>query len=268
MLQKSLQLLQKCDNIAAVGGEVCPVDCKMLLNWSNCMSLLKKVKILVALAAVIIMSANSVYAEFYSVPEELSEYGKQVYASARSHYGRGSFSGYCGTYVRCQLRAMGIFKDQFDVRGNGNQWYSNFENVTQTSGGYYVYRESGADCIKNLQSKYGNELKNIVLSFPIQSGYSAARPGAGHAFVIYELKGNIAYYSESFGFGEYREGEVVAEDIDSLLARYSRRHGSLIGCVMLSEQNIESESLNKERILEDVLVQLSGAQLVSFVTSK
>ena len=51
-----------------------------------------------------------------------------------------------------------------------------------------------------------------------------------------------AYYSESFGFGKYAEGQVIAEDIDSLVERYSKRHGEAIGCVMLSPVNLSVET--------------------------
>lgn len=214
------------------------------------MSFMKRLKRIFALTALMIITVNTAHAEFYSVPQELTGYGERIYSSARSYFGRRSFSGYCGTYVKCQLRAMGIFENQYDVHGNGNQWYANFENVTQTSGGYYVYRESGSDCLDKLQDKYGTNLKNIVLSFPIQSGHSAARPGAGHAFVIYEIRDGIAYYSESFGFGGFREGQVIAEDIDSLLTRYTRRHGALTGCVMLSESEILSKEDEYLKVVE------------------
>jgi len=160
---------------------------------------------------------------------------------------------------------MGIFKDRFDVRGNGNQWYSNFEAIDKTSGGYSVYRESGADCIDKLQMKYGNDLKNIVLSFPIQAGYSASSPGAGHALVIYELRDNIAYYTESFSFSNYSEGEVIAEDIDSLLERYSRRHGEVIGCVMLSsEQNLVGSTM-AEKIIISSIAGLETMPMISII---
>ncbi len=208
---------------------------------------LKKCKKAAAMLIVMLIAANTVNAQFYDVPQELSSYGQEIYSIARSYHGR-SFSGYCGTYVRCKLRAMGIFEGGFDLRGNGNQWYANFDNVTMTSGGYSVYSESGRDCLKKLVEKYGNGIKNIVISFPIQSGYSASRPGAGHAFVIYEIRDNIAYYSESFSFGSFREGQVIAEDIDSLVERYSRRHGNPTGAVMLSKTQVsqaeETEALN------------------------
>lgn len=207
---------------------------------------IKSIKKAVAMVIVMVFTASTASAQFYSVPAELQTYGRQVYTSAKSYFNRRSFSGYCGTYVKCQLRAMGIFDNQFDLHGNGNQWYSNFENITKTSGGYYVYKESGSDCIAKLTEKYGDNLKNIVLSFPIQSGYSARYPGAGHAFVLYEIRDGIAYYSESFGFSSYREGEVIAEDIDSLMERYTRRHGNIIGCVMLSDEPLDKGTMEAE----------------------
>lgn len=205
------------------------------------MFVIRKYKNLIALIMIVFSFAINVSSANYEVPSEIQSYGEDVYSRARSYFGGRSFNGYCGTYIRCQLRAMGIFDNKFDFHGNGNQWYSNFENVAVTSGGYYVYRESGSDCMKKLTDNYGDSLSNIVLTFPIQSGYSARYPGAGHALVIYRVVNGIAYYSESFRFGEYAEGQVIAEDVESLVERYRRRHGSPIGCVLLSEEKLYRE---------------------------
>ena len=202
------------------------------------MFVIKKCKTIALAALMMFIAISTVYSENYTVPAELESYGSKIYRKARSYFGNRSFNGYCGTYVKCQLRAMGIFDDKFDFHGNGNQWYSNFENTAVTSGGYYVYRESGSDCMKKLADNYGDNLSNIVLTFPIQSGYSARYPGAGHALVIYKVVNGIAYYSESFRFGGYAEGQVIAEDVESLVERYQRRHGSPIGCVLLSEEKL------------------------------
>lgn len=225
---------------------------------------IKSMKKAMALITVLLVFSGTAKAEFYSVPEGIQVYGQQIYSVAKSYFGRRSFSGYCGTYVKCQLRAMGIFEGKFDFNGNGNKWYSNFENVISTSGGYYVYRESGSDCIDKLTAKYGEELKNVVVSFPIQSGYSERYPGAGHAFVIYEIRNGIAYYSESFGFGSFGEGEVVAEDVASLMERYERRHGQALGCVMLSETPLDDEALKAE-ILALVKENLAEITDINFV---
>jgi len=233
--------------------------------------MLKIFKKTLLLFAAMVIAANTVCAQDYSVPQELETYGAEIYAGARSYFRGRSFSGYCGTYVKCQLRAMGIFKDGFDFHGNGNQWYSNFDNVQKTSGGYYVYQESGSDCIDKLVEKYGNDLENIVLSFPIQAGYSASYPGAGHAFILYALRDGVAYYSESFGFGKHREGEVIAEDINSLLERYSRRHGSITGCVMLSE-NEETEwdtaYTNEAIVLAQIKESLEELSSIEFIAAE
>ncbi len=229
------------------------------------MSFIKRIKQIIALSVLIITTSTTVAnAQFYSVPDDLTMYGEQIYASACTYFDRSSFSGYCGTYVKCQLRAMGIFEDRFDCHGNGNQWYSNFENITRTSGGYSVCRESGSDCIEKLQAKYGSNLKNIVLSFPIQAGYTEENPGAGHAFVIYEIRDGIAYYSESFGFGQYEEGQVIAEDVASMIARYERRHGPLTGCVMLTKNHQPAKELTTTenemnlRIFESVIAEIEN----------
>lgn len=231
--------------------------------------MLKILKKAVLLIAVMLMAAGTVSAQNYSVPQEMAQYGEDIYSGARSFFHRSSFSGYCGTYVRCQLRAMGIFKEGFDFHGNGNQWYSNFDNVEKTSGGYYVYQESGSDCIDKLTAKYGENLNNIVLSFPIQAGYSARYKGAGHALVLYELRDGIAYYSESFGFGSYREGEVIAEDIESLMSRYSSRHGEAIGAVLLSPYNLETEVMYlDEEVLDKMMEHLETLSDIEFVASE
>lgn len=191
------------------------------------------------LAAVLCCSAAAGAAD---VPQWLSEYGAQTYAAAKADFGGRSFSGYCGTYVRCQLKAMGIFDGKYDFHGNGNQWYDGFENIGGTSGGYFVYREQGADCINKLVAKYGNDLRNVVVSFPVQAHYSPEYPGAGHVFLIYALIDGIAYYSESFSFGSHAEGSVIAEDVNELIARYSARHGSPNGCVLFSANDLSGPS--------------------------
>ena len=226
----------------------------------------------IALMCILMTLASTVCAENLSVPAELSAYGDKIYAEARTFHGR-SFSGYCGTYVRCQLRAMGIFDNKFDFRGNGNQWYSNFDNVQMTSGGYYVYQESGADCLQKVAEKYGNNLENIVLSFPVQSGYSAEYPGAGHALILYKLQDGVAYYSESFSFGNNREGQVIAENAEALVARYARRHGNPIGCVLLSEKCLTgsgdgivlADGSGEELILKQVEMSLENLEDVTFI---
>ena len=228
--------------------------------------MLKKLKYFIAIIVAVLGVANTAYAEFYSVPEELSAYGNEVYSEARSRFGR-SFSGYCGTYVSQQLRVMGICDEKNYFRGNGNRWYANFDGVRVTSGGYHVYRESGGDCLAKLAENYGNDLDNIVLSFPIQSGYSAKYPGAGHALVIYKLKDGIAYYSESFSFGNYPEGTVIAEDAKALVERYSRRHGAPIGCVLLSESDLSDGEKVFFKTVKDSLGDLSYLTLSAARTS-
>lgn len=227
----------------------------------------KNIKSLILLTIALIIFVTPVCAQEYEISDELISYGQEIYSGARTYFNRRSFSGYCGTYVRCQLRAMGIFDGEFDFRGNGNQWYSNFEDVQRTSGGYYVYRESGSDCLYKLTEKYGNDLKNIVLSFPIQAGYSARYPGAGHAFVIYELKDGVAYYSESFGYGKYREGQIIAEDIKSLMERYERRHGSANGCVLLSKYNLKAPK-SEELLIQEVKETIEILSDINFIVAE
>ena len=216
--------------------------------------------LLVFVSAVIIMS-NISFAQQIAVPGEIKSYGERIYNVARSYFGR-SFDGYCGTYVRCQLRAMGIFDNQFDFRGNGNRWYSNFEDVDKTSGGYYAYREAGSDCLEKLVDKYGDGLTNIVVSFPVQAGYSSRYPGAGHAFVIYRLENGIAYYSESFAYDGHREGEVIAENADDLIARYTKRHGAPTGCVLLSKYGLSGDEKLLQTLM-DSIDDLSDIELVA-----
>lgn len=198
--------------------------------------ILKKFKKIVLFLCIALVLSNSAYAYNLPVPQELQDYGAGIYSEARAAFGR-SFQGYCGSYVHYQLTAMNIFDGRCPLTGNGNHWYGNFENMDKTSGGYYVYREPGRNCLSNLAEKYGNDLSNIVISFPIQSGYSASYPGAGHAFIIYRLKDGIAYYSESFPLGGHPEGAVLAENAEDMIARYASRHGDPLGCTLLTTKN-------------------------------
>lgn len=227
----------------------------------------KTIKFIAVLLIVLFAISAVASAQFYEVPEELQVYGSTIYSQARSYFSGRSFSGYCGTYVTYQLRAMGICPREDNMCGNGNQWYSNFDNVTMTGGGYYVYRESGRDCLKNLAQKYGDDLSNIVLSFPIQSGYSASYPGAGHALVIYRLCDGIAYYSESFRFGQYSEGQVIAEDAEALVERYSRRHGNPLGGVLLSRESLSTKTMNsaKKALSPEIAQMMEKMSSVAFI---
>ena len=226
----------------------------------------------IVLAFVMLMSfGNTVFAnDEATVPEWLDSYGAEIFSKAKSYFNRSSFSGYCGTYVRCQLRAMGIFDDQFDFHGNGNQWYNGFINVEETSGGYDVYTEVGPRCIDKLVEKYGSDLRNIVVSFPVQAGYSASYPGAGHAFVIYALVDGIAYYSESFSFGSYREGEVAAESIDNLMERYARRFGGVNGCVMFDNGYLESlyRESEEQRLEAALAITIENMQSFTYLANE
>ena len=218
------------------------------------MVFLKRIISAVVSVLLIFALALTAFAQAHPVDKALEAKGEEIYRKARSYFGR-SFNGYCGTYVKHQLMAMGIFSGAYDASGNGNKWYGNFENIEKTSGGYYVYRESGNDCLKKLSEKYGNDLKNIVLSFPIQANYSASYPGAGHALVIRYMKDGVCYYSESFGFGGFREGQLVMEDADELMERYSRRHGEALGCVYFSEEDLSLNIVTEEveaQIIEEL----------------
>ncbi|MBR1968806.1 MAG: hypothetical protein IKA17_00400 [Clostridia bacterium] len=218
------------------------------------MVFLKKMISAIISLILIFALANTALAVAQPADAQMEAEGALIYQKARGYFGR-SFNGYCGSYVKHQLMAMGIFSGKYDASGNGNKWYGNFENIQKTSGGYYVYRESGNDCLKKLSEKYGNDLKNIVLSFPIQANYSAANPGAGHALVIRYMKDGVCYYSESFSFGSFREGQMLMENADELIERYSRRHGEALGCVYFSEKDlsVEADVINKTEITEGIV---------------
>lgn len=215
-----------------------------------------------SLSAVLVVAAmlwgNGASAEFFPEKEELSAYCSEIYQKARADFGR-SFNGYCGTYIRCQLKAIGIFDGGYDFHANGNGWYDVFNGVEETSGGYRVVRESGRDCLEKLMEEYGSNLKNVLVSFPIQANYSSRYPGAGHALLIHEIIDGVAYYSESFSFGKFREGQLICEDVESLMNRYQRNHGGAKGCVMFTEKNegyvIDNSSFMKKTISEDKLLE-------------
>lgn len=208
------------------------------------MVLKRIISAVISLLVIFSVSCTS-FATAYPVGGEMEAESAVIYQKARSYFGR-SFNGYCGSYVKHQLMAMEIFSGSYDAGGNGNKWYGNFENIKKTSGGYYVYRESGNDCLEKLSEKYGNNLKNIVLSFPIQANYSAAYPGAGHALVIRYMIDGICYYTESFAYGSFREGELMMEKADELIERYSRRHGEALGCVYFAEKDLSIPVITEE----------------------
>ena len=234
---------------------------------------IKRILSLLVLIIMIFGNLHIAFAEELFVPDYLKVYGTQIYQGAKANFSRRSFSGYCGTYVKCQLIAMGILEKDTPLHGNGNKWYGLLKDIDKTSTGYFAYSEGGADCLARLTERYGNDLKNIVVSLPIQAYRSARYPGAGHAFIIYEIKDGIAYYSESFSFGKHREGSVVAEPVDALLERYAKRHGQPLGAVMFSKEDLDLKKAMETGILtqnqkEDILAQIENLSDFTYLANE
>ena len=118
------------------------------------LNLKRIVSVVLTLAIIVVLPTISASAEDYAVPGKLASYGEQIYKTAKANFGRRSFSGYCGTYVRLQLHAMGILNDEFDFHVNGNKWYGNLKDLETTPTGYYVYSESGENCLEKMAEKY------------------------------------------------------------------------------------------------------------------
>ncbi len=152
-----------------------------------------------------------------------------TYAAAKKTSGFSSFNGWCGAYVQHQLNALGIIQisSDTDCRGNGNQWYSNVK-AGKTSTGYTKTKlAGGADCLSNIVKTYGNNITNIVISYPYQYGYSYQNPGAGHVVLIHAIIGGTVYYSECYS----PEGTVRTSTAAKFDAAYRNSYGNALGAI-------------------------------------
>lgn len=165
---------------------------------------------------------------------------KDTYVKARKMSGRSSFNGWCGSYVRYQLAALGIIniKKDWDCNGNGNKFFGKVK-AGKTSTGYKKVRSKEyrlADVVK----KYGKNVSNILISYTHQYGASDKRPGAGHVVFIHAVINGKVYYSESYSEsykdkkGEkktIKEGSVRIKTVKDFDALYTKLYGKAKGAV-------------------------------------
>lgn len=163
---------------------------------------------------------------------------QNTYSTAKKLAGKSSFNGWCGLYVKTELQALGIIgsgsKDS-DCNGNGNQWYSNVKSG-KTSTGYTKTKVSGgSNCLANLVKQYGNTMKNIVISYPHQYGYTDKNPGAGHVVFIHAIINGTVYYSESYATSGIAEGGVLTKSVSAFDSAYTSSYGKALGAIIFTK---------------------------------
>ncbi|HCT90049.1 MAG TPA: hypothetical protein DF613_01505 [Lachnospiraceae bacterium] len=165
---------------------------------------------------------------------------RNAYAKARKMSGMSSFNGWCGTYVRYQLAALGIInqKKDRDCNGNGNKFFGNVK-TGKTSTGYKKVKLKGyrlADVVK----KYGKNVSNILISYTHQYGATNKKPGAGHVVFIHAVINGKVYYSESYSETykdkkgknqKIKEGSVRVKTVKDFDIQYTRMYGKAKGAV-------------------------------------
>ncbi len=171
---------------------------------------------------------------------EADEITSQIYSTydsalrlyQREEDGGSSFDGYCGKYVRFQLRTLGLIsKLDTDVRGNGNTMYGNTKSGT-TSTGYIKNKYGGNNCLYDIINSYpGQSVYNIFVSWTYQYGASASNPGAGHVTFIHAIINNVVYYSEGYATSGVAEGTPLISSLSSFYSKYNKSYGNAIGAV-------------------------------------
>lgn len=156
-----------------------------------------------------------------------------TYSSAKKLAKVSNFSGKCGTYVKSQLHVLGIINQSKDTdcAGNGNKFYGNVKSG-KTSTGYTKTKVSGgAKCLANLVNTYGKNIKNIVISYPHQYGYTNSNPGAGHVVFIHAIINGTVYYSDNYKVGSVSEGGVLTKTVANFDSAYTSSYGNAIGAI-------------------------------------
>lgn len=156
-----------------------------------------------------------------------------TYQQSKSAAGVRSFDGLCGTYVYYQLRVLGIadYGRDSDCNGNGNQWYNSVKSGTTSTGWKKEKFSGGANCLANLVKQKGNNLQNIVISYPYQYGYSYSNPGAGHVIFIHAIINGTVYYSECFACRGKSEGSVLTYSVAEFDKAFTNSYGKANGAI-------------------------------------
>lgn len=185
---------------------------------------------------IMLLSACSLNVSAYD--EKLLNSITANYDSALSIAGRSSFHGKCNLATAYQLKAMGIYKDGLDYSGTGSSWHTYFKDVSSTSGGYNIVTISGANCLYDLVSHYGNEIYNVVYSLG-----TGGTSGPEHVLYIRAIIDGYVYFADSFGitYGRdyYPEGTGTVLSLSDFMASYKKMNGNAYGCVYFTTGKTE-----------------------------
>ncbi|MBQ3355518.1 MAG: InlB B-repeat-containing protein [Oscillospiraceae bacterium] len=155
-----------------------------------------------------------------------------------------SFSGYCATYVKWQIKLLGI--DPSPASGHGKDMFDNYKNKSQSSGGKYIAAYSAASygnlkTILNLITDNGTKnVYNILIGFQQYTGNKDGRT-YGHTTFIHGIVNGMVYSSESFSgkFGTsstISEGDPIVLSISNYFSAYPASKYYLDGVIVFSDQ--------------------------------
>ncbi len=140
----------------------------------------------------------------------------KAYAVMKAKF--GSYSGWCGQYVKDMLNQLKV-----GLYGsgslNGNQWMHTLTTDAVTPYGYKQVKYWGKNCVQDILDANGGIAYNIVVSYNIQSGQYAKY---GHVLFINAIIDNMVYYSESFSTSRGAEGVPQVYSLSNFLNYYSR----------------------------------------------
>ena len=104
------------------------------------------------------------------VSQEMKTLMTNTYTQAKSIGKKDNFSNWCGFFVQCQLRALGIGFSGSSTIPDGAKVYSTLTDGATTSSGHIQRKFPGKDCLNNIVEKYGTDIRNIVISYPHATG--------------------------------------------------------------------------------------------------
>ncbi len=182
------------------------------------------------MSALMVFAAYGMCVSASTIDEDLLDSITETYSAALKEAGVSSFHGNCNLATAYQLKVMGIYKNQLDCSERGNLWYSYFQNVSTTSGGYTVTTIGGADCLKTLINTYGDEIYNVVYSLG-----TGGTSGTAHVLYIRAIIDGYVYFSDSFACTYdgtyYAEGQGTALTVDKFISAYKSMNGNPYGLV-------------------------------------
>ncbi len=175
-------------------------------------------------------------------PAEIKAQITKTYKDAKSTTGYKSFDGYCAHYVNTQLKLLGINKGY--VKGNGNDQYDNYKNLSYSTGGYKIHTYSAknytlTEAIKAVASEAAC-VTNVLVGFEKTLTYAGRR--YGHAHLIHAIMDGYVYFSESLDVKingvNFSEGKPIVATFEEYKSKFETKYFEFEGIIWFEDEEL------------------------------